>query len=484
MKRILKYLGLSLLILLLGMFVKTLFTQSLQPKVAFIGPGAAIPGAEYRLAQVLRFQTISAENNSLDSLKHAQLELLFTWMYQAYPLVFKNSTVTAIGDSRLIEIKGQDPKLLPALMLAHLDVVPADTGITGHWKFPPFSGTISQDTVYGRGALDDKSVATAMLEALEDLLKSGKKPRRTIMLAFGHDEEIGGQDGAKKIAAYLSAKGIKAEFICDEGFGVMENLVPGVQNNVALIGVAEKGFVSAELTVAIPGGHSSMPKADNATAILTKGLAAVENTTFLEELCAPQQGFFRHIAPEASPLYRFLFSNLWMSAPAVKMVLRGNNKTAATMRTTHATTIIQAGDKENVMPGKARAVINFRILPGQTIEEVKQHLIQTLDEPRIAVRLLPDQTAPSDVSPDQGAAWDAIVKSIHQTYKNVVTAPALVIAGTDCKHYTAISANIYRFVPLRLNSQNLEGIHGSDEKIALRNYQEAIGYYRLLFSNI
>jgi carboxypeptidase PM20D1 len=154
------------------------------------------------------------------------------------------------------------------------------------------------------------------------------------------------------------------------------------------------------------------------------------------------------------------------------------------MRTTHATTIIQAGDKENVMPGKARAVINFRILPGQTIEGVKQQLIQTLDEPRITVRLLPDQTAPSDVSPDQGAAWDAIVKSIHQTYKNVVTAPALVIAGTDCKHYTAISANIYRFVPLRLNSQNLEGIHGSDEKIALRNYQEAIGYYRLLFSNI
>lgn len=484
MKRILKYLGVLLLLLLAVMFVKTLFTGSLQPNISYTGSGKADPGAANRLAEALRFQTISGENNSQDSLKQAELVKLYAWMQQAYPSVFKQATVTVIGDSRLIEITGKDPKLLPALMLAHLDVVPADTGVTGSWKFPPFSGTVDKDTIYGRGALDDKSVATAMLEALEQLLKQGKTPNRSVLLAFGHDEEIGGKEGAKKIAEYLISKNKKAAFICDEGFGLMENLVPGVDKDVALIGIAEKGFVSAELTVDIPGGHSSMPKKDNATAILAKGLNAVENTTFLETLCEPQESFFRHIAPEASPLYRYLFSNLWITSPAVKMVLRGNNKTAATMRTTHATTIIQAGDKDNVMPGRARAVINFRILPGQRIADVKQLLIEALDDPRISVRLLPDQTEPSGVSPDEGPAWDAIVKAVHQTYKEVVTAPALVIAGTDCKHYTAISPNIYRFVPLRFNSQNLDGIHGSDEKIALRNYEEAIGYYRVLFTTM
>jgi carboxypeptidase PM20D1 len=483
-KKIFAGLGLGFFILIAIMTTIMFMTKSRQPEVAFKGEAAKDTSATRRLGEILTFATVSYDDSPDNAAKIAALNQLYRWMEESYPNVFQQTTVESIGYSRLITLEGEDKQLKPALFLAHLDVVPASGAATGEWKYPPFSGHIENDTIYGRGVMDDKCIATALLEAMENQIKAGLKPKRSIMIALGHDEETGGQNGAAKIAAHLKKKGITSEFICDEGFGVMEGLIPGVKNPVAMIGIAEKGFLSVRLSVEIAGGHSSMPKPENATSVLVKALNAIENEKFKESICEPQKQFFKTIAPEASLLYRFLFSNLWITTPAIKMVLGANEKTAATIHTTHATTIIKAGDKDNLLPGHAEATVNFRILPGQTIQDVLEILKDCVYDPRIKFSILPDHNEASAGSSTKGFAWETINTAIHESFKDIVSAPAMVITGTDCKNYEGISDNIYRFTPIRFNDQNLGGVHGADEKLPVRNYYEILQYYRNLFGKL
>jgi carboxypeptidase PM20D1 len=485
MRKIARYFLLGILLLLLAMFAKMLLTTSNQPKLTFLGKSAENPEALRRLSEAIQFQTVSYDDSSDGIFKLQELDKMHAWFAKNYPKIYTKASVIKIGKgSLLFTLTGSNTSLKPALFLAHLDVVPAETKTTGSWTFPPFSGTIKNDTLYGRGTLDDKSIACAMLEAMEKRIASNHQPTRTIMLAFGHDEETGGMNGAVEVANYLKKQQITAEFICDEGFGVMEGLVPGVSRPVAIIGLAEKGYMSVKLSIDIAGGHSSFPKKENATGILAQVLARVENYDMRESICEPQKEFFSSIAPEASFGYRFLFSNLWITTPLVKAALRRNNKTAATLRTTHAITILRAGDKDNTLPAHAEAVINFRIIPGETVGSVLEELKRNIADERIVLQVQPDTIAPSPVSPTSGFGWDCIRNSIHESFDGIVSTPALVLTGTDCKNYTAISPNIYRFVPLRFNNSNLSGIHGSDEKIAANNYYEAIRYYEVLFSKL
>lgn len=483
-KLLLKWLGILVLLLLTAMLVITMFTGSLQPQVTFKGKAQEDPKALNRLAEIIRFRTVSYDDSSDGIIKIQDLNKLFQWMKESYPLVFQSCITDTINHSRLLTFKGSDPSLKPALFLAHLDVVAAEESSTGNWKFPPFSGMITSDTVYGRGTLDDKSIATAMLEAMENLLVKGFKPKRTIMFAFGHDEETGGKNGAVAIAAFLRKKGILPEFICDEGFGVMEGLVPGTQKPVAIIGTAEKGYMSVKFTVDIAGGHSGTPKKENATAVITRCLYKVENLKFLEQITEPQQAFFRHIAPETNFPYRLLFSNLWITSPLVKMVLNGNEKSASTINTSHSITVIRAGDKDNVLPAHAEGTVNFRLLPGQKISDVMSMLSNELKDEPVKMSLFDDRNEASVVSPSKGPVWDLIAGSIREVFDSVLVAPGLVVVGTDTKNYSGLTKNIYRFVPLRLNSKNLSGIHGSDEKIASKNYYEAISYYKVFFGKL
>ncbi|MBS3912894.1 MAG: M20/M25/M40 family metallo-hydrolase [Bacteroidetes bacterium] len=485
MKRIFKYTLFLFIGLIMAMLAITFLTKSVQPKVSFKGAPSLNPEAYKRLGEIVQFQTVSYDDSSDGILKTIALKQLYIWMQNNYPLVFKNAKSHFIGTGSLIlEFPGNNNSLKPAMFCAHLDVVPVDMENISKWKKAPFSGAIWNDTIYGRGVLDDKSVAISMLEVMEKRIAKKALNKRTILLAFGHDEETGGTNGAIKIAHYLLENKIQPEFICDEGFGVMEGLVPGVKKPVAIIGIAEKGYMTAKLEIALEGGHSSFPKKENATSILIKALQSVENMEMRETFCEPQQQFFRSIAPEANFGYRFLFSNMWIASPVIKMVLRGNNKTAATIRTTHATTIIRSGTKDNTLPGYAQAMVNFRILPGETVQSVYEHLKRTIADERVQIVLQPDTISPSPISSTKNLAWKWITETIGETFDGAVSAPGLVLTGTDCKNYTSVCKNIYRFVPLRLNNDNLGGIHGSNERIATGNFNEMIRYYELLFEKL
>lgn len=481
MKKILKWLGIGVAALLTIMVANMLLkAPKALPEKESVNIVTDTPALRH-LAEAMRFRTISYDEDSLNrSLRLPQLTALHAWMKRTYPMLAKMATwETVNGGSLLISLKGQT-ELRPALFLAHLDVVPAPD--SAQWNHAPFAGRIHRDTLTGRGTLDDKNTAIAMLEAIEGLLREGKRPKRGILFAFGHDEELGGPDGAARIAALLKSRNIRAEFIADEGFGVMEGVVPGLDRPCAIIGLAEKGNLSLKLTVKTPGGHSGWPEPDNATAILQRALGHIEQYQFEARLDGPLRGLFEQAGPYMHTGYRFLFSNLWITSPLVKKVLLGGAKTAASIRTTHVTTVLRSGDKDNVVPSEAYAIVNFRLLPGDRIADVERTISEVISDDRVRMERYLDHHEASAVSPDQGPGYDQINAAIRACFPNTVVVPGMVITGTDCKNYTDISDRIYRFVPFTLGDHNLGGIHGRNEYITLKQMSQAVAYYRHLFS--
>ncbi|MFP8876500.1 MAG: M20/M25/M40 family metallo-hydrolase, partial [Myxococcota bacterium] len=160
------------------------------------------PRIARHLSEAIRQPTISLGNPEA-------FEALRAWLPRAYPHVYAALEVEEIGrDSLLMHWRGSDPKRSPYALLAHLDVVPVEAGSETLWEHPPFSGAVAAGYVWGRGAIDDKGPAIAMLEAIESLLEAGQLPPRSFYLALGGDEEVGGEQGAGAIASALESRGV------------------------------------------------------------------------------------------------------------------------------------------------------------------------------------------------------------------------------------------------------------------------------------
>lgn len=486
--RTLKIAGLVVLALLSTMIIVALVKS---PKSLHSKPVTLVDGEDYikinnialeHLAQSTTIPVIGYDDANNDSINHQTILDFQKWVKNTYPLIAKNAKWEIINQhSLLITLKGQSNKAA-AMFLGHFDVVP--TPDSSDWKHKPFKGTIARDTLWGRGALDDKNVIVALLEAAEYRLSKGFQFNRTLIFAFGHDEETGGKNGAAAIAKHLIKNKTAVSFIADEGFGVMKGIVPGLKNNCAIIGLSEKGNVSIKLSVNQLGGHSAWPNPENATSILSRGLSKLENYQFPAHLDGPVRGLFTEAAPYMDWGYRALFSNLWITAPLVKTVLLGGEKTAATIRTTHVTTIIKSGTKENVVPPIAEAIVNLRLFPGDNIAFVESEINRVLNDPRIKTSVYLEGQEATPISPDNGEGYDQIKECIHAQFPETVVVPGLVITGTDCKNYTAVTNRMYRFVPFEFSDSNLSGIHGKNEYITRGQFNQAVVFYIDLFQRL
>jgi carboxypeptidase PM20D1 len=437
-----------------------------------------------RLAGAIRLPTVSqiagpdADFTTFDALRR-HLEGCFPW-------VFRTLTHEVVGDhSLLFTWSGEDPAAKPALLLAHLDVVPVESGTESAWSHGPFSGDIAQEFVWGRGTLDDKAGVMAILEAVELLLKQGFQPRRTVIVAFGHDEEIGGEAGAGRIAALLKSRGIRLRYVLDEGLAATQGIVPGLQKPAALVGVAEKGFASVELWADSPGGHSSMPPAQTAIGIVAAAIRALESHPMPAALDGPAALLFDRLGPEMPFLTRMALANRSIFGGLVLRQLEASPTTGALVRTTTAATIFQGGVKENVLPARARAVVNFRLKPGDTVVGVLAHVKKVVADPRVHVGLLAGSAArePSPVSSTISEAFRTIEQTIRQVLPSAVVAPALVVAGTDSRHYEDLADDVYRFLPLVLGPDDPPRIHGTNERVAIAVYRDCIRFYIQLLIN-
>lgn len=356
--------------------------------------------------------------------------------------------------------------------MSHQDVVPVDQPTLGDWEAGPFEGKITDTHVVGRGAMDDKGTLIGLLEAVEKLLEEGYAPQRTIYLASGHDEEVGGVNGAGKIAAHLQAKGVHAAMTIDEGGFLAEDLIPGIDKPVAMVNLAEKGFASFRLIVETKGGHSSQPPRENTIGMLAQAIVDLENNQLPYKLVNPIDYQFEYMGAELPFFKKLAFANPWLFKKPVLEALNAH--------TTTAPTIIEGGVKNNVIPTVAEATINFRILPGETIESTKQHIENTILD-KIKVEPVGFLTDPSPVSSIDSEAFKTLEQTIRDMFPTSIVVPGLVGGGTDARYFYDISDDVYRFYPMRLAPDSMTRFHGIDEKISKDNYKEIIVFtYHLI----
>lgn len=425
------------------------------------------------LSKAIQFQTISYSEDAIPD--SAAFFGFHRFLEATFPLVHANLKLEKISTySLLYKWEGSDSSKKPIILLSHQDVVPVDQPTLGDWEAGPFDGKITDTHIIGRGTMDDKGTLIAVLEAVEKLLGEGFVPARTIYLAAGHDEEVGGANGAGKIAAYLKQQGVQAEMALDEGGYIAEGLVPGIDAPVAIVNLAEKGFASFRLIVETKGGHSSAPPKENTIGILAKAIVDLENNQLPYKLVKPIDSQLEYMGAELPFFPKMAFANPWLFKKPILEALNAH--------TTTAPTIIDGGVKNNVIPTVAEATINFRILPGESIESVKAHIESTVSD-LVRVEEVGFLTNPSPVSTVASQTYKTLEQTIRNQFPTTIVVPGLVGGGTDARYFYEVAEEVYRFYPMRLDSKSMTRFHGIDEKISKENYKEIIAFSYQLIKN-
>ncbi|MEJ8853073.1 M20 family peptidase [Variovorax robiniae] len=482
-KRIFQLLLLVVLGLAAAVAVNTWRTPSRQlavqpaPKLEIDAEAAA-----KRLSGAIPFRTVS----SLDDPKgnNAEFDKLHAYLAEKFPKLHATLKKEVIGDKALLYTwQGSDAARKPVALMAHQDMVPIAPGTEKAWSVDPFSGEIKDGFIWGRGTLDNKSNLLAQMEAIEMLIGKGFKPKQTVYLIAGDDEEVTGLRGALPIAELLKSRGVELDWVLDEGLLVLDGVLPGLSKPAALIGLAEKGYATFFLTLDTAPSHSSMPAQKTAIGGMSKALANLEAHQMPGGISGVAGEMFGTLAPEMSGVNRVMLSNLWLTAPLVQSQLEKSPSSNAMLRTTTALTIVRAGNKDNVLPGRAEAAVNFRVLPGDTLASVEAHLRKTLDNDAIQIKAYPGNSEPSPVSPTDSTGYRTIEQTVRQAFPDAVVAPGLMTAATDSRHMSLISKSVYRFSPFRVKGEDLPRFHGTNERVSIANYAEMIGFYHQLLVN-
>uniref|UniRef100_A0A8C2KKC1 Peptidase M20 domain containing 1, tandem duplicate 2 n=1 Tax=Cyprinus carpio TaxID=7962 RepID=A0A8C2KKC1_CYPCA len=401
---------------------------------------------------------------------------------KVFPKIFSSSLVQheLVGIySHLFRIPGSEPHLEPYMLLAHIDVVPADEA--DGWDAPPFSAQEINGFIYGRGTIDNKQ--SGILQALEYLLERGHTPRRSFYIGLGHDEEVNGLYGAANIVKLLKSQGVKLQYVLDEGLAVLDGVISGLDGPAALIGISEKGQATVKLSVSSAPGHSSMPPRESSIGILASAVKRLEENPMPRLFgYGPERGTFEHLAHKFGLPLRFIMSNLWLFSPLLSRVLERKPDTNAFVRTTTAVTMFNSGVKINIIPSNAEAFVNFRIHSAQTLQEVRGHL--TVSDERVKVELVNGfDPLPISSYDEQAFGFQIIKKTVQGMFPQLTVAPGICVGNTDSRHYKDITQDIYRFAPSWFKPGDPQRFHGVNERISIQNYEEIVLFYFQLIQN-
>ncbi len=431
---------------------------------------AEIPKHYFHLSKAVQYQTIKQNTTAFVD--------FYKWAERTYPLVFK-LPVLSFGRSRLIVWKGRNSAQKPILLAAHIDVVPPVKGV---WKHPPFSGFLDKHFIWGRGTLDDKHAVIAILEAAERLIHEGYQPSQTIYFAFGGDEESGGHDGAKKIARYLKAQKIHLAMVNDEGSQVVERLFPQVSKPIALIGVAEKGYLDLELVFHGKSGHASRPTRNSAIDKLGQAIVTIRSNTVPYHLIHALKMTLKKLSSEVTYPSRLLFLYPDIFQHWLLSKLSQDDDIRSAIQTTVAITMVSSGVNSNVIPETAKLMLNVRILPGDSSRSVIDRICKLLKIDRKNIVIKSVVSEPVSESSISTKWYRRISQAIHaiEPKTPVIVAPTIVTALTDSRHYQELTDTIYRFIYVRGTMKAFSGIHGLNEHISYENFDNLIRFYTLL----
>lgn len=401
-----------------------------------------------------------------------------TFIEASYPTIQRLLPRTVIDSFNYIyEWKGTDTSLLPMVLMAHYDVVPVENSAVKLWHAVPYGGEIKEGYIWGRGVLDDKSSMISILEATEQLLKKGFKPKQTILLCFGADEESSG-NGALAMVKYFTSKKQRFDLVVDEGGEISTEDMKDVKRPIASIGVGEKGYVTLILSVQKAGGHSSIPAKSTSIDILSKALYKLREQEMPARLIPPIKAYLTRVGTYTDNFWnKMKLSNLWLFERTVIKDLAEAPNTNALVRTTIVPTIFNSGVRDNVIPTNATAYINSRILPGQVQKDVYDFVEKTIDDTNIKIEYYHNySTKPSTTTDINSSAFKRVEKVITAVVKDVIVAPIIMVGATDSRSYRDLSDGVVNFTPMT----NAKGYHGIDERLLVTDYQKIINFYTLL----
>ncbi|MBP7784850.1 MAG: M20/M25/M40 family metallo-hydrolase [Firmicutes bacterium] len=438
------------------------------------------------LSEAVQVRTVSFSDRTLVDL--GEFDRFHALLERLYPLTHERLHKTAIGHSLFYLWKGSDTAQgdrgnqgkRPVALMSHMDVVPADEE---GWEYPPFSGAVADGYVWGRGSIDMKFGLITILEAIEELLEEGFVPHRDIYMISTCDEETGGQSSICQIAERLGSEEVRFDWVLDEGGVVGEGMMSGVDKPLAAVGVAEKGYLDLELSVGMEGGHSSMPGRTTSVGLLSQAIARLAARQMPSRLVGPVREFFKQVSPHVGLGRRLVFANTSLFAPLIKRVMLGSPETAAMIRTTTAPTMISGSAKPNVLAARASAVVNFRLLPGDTVRDVVSHVTKVVGDNRVEIKVLAESPA-STVSPMDGLGFRLIEKCIGQHYPDAVVVPYLLTGSTDSKSLEPLASGVYRFTPCRLTKKDITRMHGVNERVSTENIEKAVRFFKTVITKL
>jgi carboxypeptidase PM20D1 len=438
-----------------------------------------VAAAAQRLSQAVQIQTVSHQDPAED--QPGEWDRLHGYLQGAYPAAHAAMTREVVGKHTLVYTwKGADPSLAPIVLMAHQDVVPVTPGTESEWKHPPFSGAIADGAVWGRGSIDDKGSLITLFEGVEVLAKRGFKPRRTVIVVSGEDEEVRGS-GARAAAALLKSRGIKAEFVVDEGLAVISDN-PITHDRLALIGAAEKGYATLLVTARAEGGHSSAPPADGGGVVtLARAVTAISDHGFPMEFKGPGAAMVQAVAPAGSFPVRMAVANAWLFKPLLTRQIGASAAGAALLHTTIAPTMLKGSPKENVLPQDATAWINYRIAPGDSSVTVMARARAAVGTLPVALSWVSAPQEPSPVSSTRSEGWK-VLSAVAGKVTGAPVAPGLVTAGTDSRYLQPVASDVYRFQPMAFSLKDIEMIHGTNEHLTLKNLEQCVQFYARLIA--
>ncbi|MCL1599718.1 MAG: M20/M25/M40 family metallo-hydrolase [Actinomycetia bacterium] len=433
------------------------------------------------LAEAIRLPTVAFEEQERNDPQ--EILAVHEFLRTAYPLVHERFTVETINDlSLLFTWEGTDRDADPLLLMAHMDVVPIEPGTENGWDVEPFAGKVVDGYLWGRGTIDDKGPLIAIMEATEHLIQVGFQPRRTVMISFGHDEEIGGTQGARRVADALVERDVAPWFVIDEGGAVTDELPPLTTRSVALVKTAEKGTLSLKLTASGEGGHSSAPPSESTIGALAVAIQQLEKHQMPArvQLLEPM---FAALSPYVDPKMRPILTNLRFTGRLVERMQSRSPVGNAGIRTTTAVTIVSGGVKSNVLPQEAYAVVNCRILPGDTIQNVLDHVRKVVG-PDIAIEPYGEiGYEPGPVSSTESDAWHVLATSIEETFPEAIVTPWTWTGATDSRHFAAFSGDVYGFAPFTGSDGEFARIHGTGERVRTSDAERAVSFFCRLIRN-
>ena len=478
LKKLLKFAGILFLLLIVVLLFNTFRNNAALPKYTVEGSPAANDSAALHLSQAIQIKTISfGDTLAIDTSEFLKFR---HFLETSYPNVHAKLQRQIFNQfSYVYKWEGKDASLKPYVLMAHMDVVPVEAVAESKWSVPSFSGTIKNDTIWGRGAVDDKVSVIAILESVEQLLKQNYTPNRTIYLCFGHDEEISGKRGAKEISKWFKERNIKPAMVLDEGGQIDTKHFKQLNRPFAVIGTSEKGYANFDLSVEIPGGHSSMPAAETAIDVLNKAIEKIRAHSMEPSITPTMQELLDRTIPAEKFANRLVLSNLWLFKGLMIGQLEKTKETNAMVHTTLVPTILQSGIKDNVIPTVAKATFNSRILPGQTSDDVLNFITKAVNDDRVVIK---KQTIslmePSPVTPFDNPEFKKIEQIIYKSVPDVLVSPFLMIGATDSRYYRSFSDAVLNFSAV----QDVKGFHGIDERIGKSDLNRMIFFYNQLIT--